>query len=80
MRKLTLDLDTLCVESFAAAEDAQPLRGTVDAHSYVSKEYGPCSEPASDYCQPTDFHWNTCGVSCWYMCFPTGDNETCQDC
>jgi len=78
MKKLKLDPEALRVESFSADRDAGAARGTVDAHSYISHEIGACSEPASIHCQPTDFHWNTCGVSCWYMCFPTGPETTCE--
>jgi hypothetical protein len=78
MKKLTLDPESLRVESFAADDDAWAVRGTVEAHSFITLDVGPCSEPASQHCQPTDFHWNTCGVSCWYACFPTGPETNCD--
>jgi hypothetical protein len=70
--KLRLDPDQLRVESYTPAENEPPARGTVRGHSFISKEWGPCSGEASAYCVETDFHWNTCGVSCWYQCLPTG--------
>lgn len=81
MHKLKLDPETLCVESFAPGEDAAFARGTVDAHSYVTfgAPNGACSEPASQHCQETDFHWNTCGDSCVNMCFATGVAQTCVE-
>jgi hypothetical protein len=74
MPKLTLDLENLAVESFAADDEAAPVRGTVEAHSYVTfgAPNGACSEPASQYCMETDFHWETCGNSCINNCFATG--------
>jgi hypothetical protein len=80
MQKLKLDPEALRVESFAA-EDAAALRGTVDAHSYVTfgMPNGACGEPASQYCQQTDFHWHTCGNSCVNMCLNTGPEATCVD-
>jgi len=77
MRKLKLDTESLRVESFAAEGDAG-TRGTVDANSFFTFEPGnACSEPASQYCVETDYHWNTCGNSCVNMCFPTGQDPSC---
>jgi hypothetical protein len=78
MKKIRLDLELLDVESFDTTRAGDSAGGTVLGHSYISKEWGPCSEDASMYCQPTDYHWNTCGVSCWYQCFPTGTEPTCE--
>jgi hypothetical protein len=81
MRKLKLDPEMLAVESFAADEGAPALRGTVEAQSYVTfgMPNGACSEPASQQCQETDFHWYTCGNSCINMCFHTGVEACCVD-
>ena len=81
MKKLKLDVDTLRVESFAADEAAAALRGTVEGQSFVSDMVpSGCCEPASQYCQETDFHWRTCGNSCVNMCFPTEWEPSCQGC
>jgi hypothetical protein len=77
MRKLKLDPEALRVESFAPREDEAGAKGSVHANSYVTDNpyVSACSEPASQYCMETDFHWNTCGNSCINMCFPTGPDE-----
>ena len=73
MKKLTLDPEMLHVESFAADERGYALSGTVQAHSFVSDLVpSGCCEPASQHCQETDYHWETCGNSCVNMCFNTG--------
>ena len=79
MRKLRLDVEALEVESFAPRDDAGGAKGTVQAQSYVTDNpyVGACSEPASQYCQETDFHWYTCGNSCVNMCFHTGNEPSC---
>lgn len=81
MRKLTLDTDSLCVESFEPTGGASAGTGTVRAHSYVTffGDMSACSEPASSQCQETDFHWNTCGNSCINDCRPTGNDPACYD-
>jgi hypothetical protein len=78
MRKIRLDPETLRVETFAPREDETEAIGTVHANSYVTiPDVSACSEPASQYCVETDFHWNTCGNSCVNMCFPTGEDPSC---
>ena len=73
MRKLKLDAESLRVESFTA-NGVTDDRGTVNANSFVTFEPGnACSEPASQYCMETDYHWNTCGNSCIEMCFASND-------
>jgi hypothetical protein len=69
----------LRVESFTPDPDAVPARGTVKGHSYVTfgAPNAACSEPASQQCQETDFHWYTCGNSCINLCRLTGDDPTC---
>jgi hypothetical protein len=76
MRKLKLDLATLRVESFAADEAATRRSGTVQAQSFVptGDPFATSCEVATPYCQPTDFHVDTCGNSCVNMCFETGPN------
>ena len=79
MRKLKLNLEQLTVDSFST-ERRLVGEGTVRAHSYyvtVDPYVNACSEPASQYCMETDFHWNTCGNSCVNMCFPTGNDPSC---
>jgi hypothetical protein len=79
MRKLRLDPEALRVESFAPSGETTAEEGTVRAHSYVTVDpyVNACSEPASQYCMETDFHWYTCGNSCVNMCFPTGNDPSC---
>lgn len=73
MKKLRLDLDALVVETFATRPCEDDPRGTVRAHD--ATEY-PCND--SDLqCAPTGFYYETCNVSCAYMCFPSG-NGTCN--
>ena len=81
MKKLRLQVETLRVESFSPREEADGAKGTVRANSFVTVDpyVNPCSEPASQYCMETDFHWNTCGNSCVNMCFPTGTQPGCYD-
>ncbi|HVG46425.1 MAG TPA: hypothetical protein VM890_16895 [Longimicrobium sp.] len=82
MVKLKLDVDALRVESFAAGEEQGGAKGTVRANSWyvtVNPYVNACSEPASQNCQETDFHWNTCGNSCVNMCFATGNDPACID-
>lgn len=73
MRKLKLDPDALRVETFGASAASTAPRGTVASRSWVSDVVNACSEPASQYCQPTDYHWNTCGSSCVEMCLASAD-------
>jgi hypothetical protein len=80
MRKLKLELDTLEVETFDTRETEAHGAGTVRAHSWyvtVDTYVNACSEPASQYCMETDYHWDTCGNSCINMCFPTGNDPSC---
>ena len=79
MKKLTLDLDTLAVESFDSTPDLRGFAGTV--HGQVdpvlpggtqgSDCYAGCGESQDQWCQPTAENcaesWNgTCAaVSCW---------------
>jgi hypothetical protein len=67
MRKLTLRLESLKVESFEAEADAAP-RGTVYANGY------PYSDPAIGSCgcaTPARTLPETCAYSCWMQ-------ETCE--
>lgn len=82
MKKLKLDPEMLAVESFAADAQAAAPRGTVQAQQYYATFGAPnaaCSEPASQQCQETDFHWYTCGNSCINMCIHTGVEAGCVD-
>lgn len=78
MRKLKLDPETLHVESFASGDAGEASRGTVRGRSYVTFEpNAACGSDASQNCQPTDFHYNTCGNSCINMCLWTDPAQTC---
>jgi hypothetical protein len=78
MRKLRLEPEALRVESFAPRDELGGAKGTVHARSYPTEHVYPtaCCGP-SELCQETDYDWYTCGVSCLYMCLPTGDNPNC---
>ena len=67
MRKLILDCETLRVQSFVPRERAAGTKGTVRA----------LSEAATQYCQPTDHHLWTCGVSCVDECDATVNDPVC---
>ena len=69
MRKLTLDPEKLVVESFTPVADAASLRGTVDAHSFVTVNNLPCSEEPSTQCE----HSEVPGTSCINYCHYSGD-------
>jgi len=66
MKKLQLDPETLRVESFRAERAAGRPRGTVRAQATYDYD-----------CQPTGIHYDSCDVSCWWMCFPTGNDPSC---
>jgi hypothetical protein len=80
MRKLTLQLDALRVESFTPREGDAAARGTIRAESYVTFFYetGACCDPSMN-CPETDVRLNTCGNSCIYECRPTGNDPACYD-
>ena len=76
MRKISLDIDTLQVDSFATVEDGAPREGTVHAH-YAS---------FPDWCTDTNTQsrtWNGWGcesisgeVAC--LCDPSWDARRCD--
>lgn len=82
MRKLTLDLDTLAVESF----DTQPSgrsQGTVRGHDeHRTHEYDSCAcTDAWDTCHKSCDPCATCDTSCaggpFCDCVPSGGCESC---
>lgn len=78
MKKLSLNLDALTVETFETAPD-EPLRGTVHGHASWHYEgctpYEPC-KPVSGSTWTEDY---TCDdASCWASCQATCGN-TCGD-
>jgi hypothetical protein len=79
MHKLKLDPEMLTVESFAPDASAGDAAGTVRGHSFVTDHpYQACgSDEPSAYCQDTDFHADTCGVSYAMACLLTGNDPTC---
>jgi hypothetical protein len=66
MRKLKLDPEALRVETFATRPSAAARPGTVRAHATLDFD-----------CEPTGIHYDSCDVSCWWMCFPTGNDPSC---
>ena len=87
MRKLTLDLDALQVDSFAADDGGADARGTVEAHNHtflhcpvVRTELDGCVLNTLEFqntCQQTclrtcDYSClDTCGGTCLHTCNPT---------
>jgi hypothetical protein len=72
MRKLTLDLDAIRVESFST--QPQPAtRGTVDAKQQGRETFGctlACTQPGENTCDPSCAGSCTCpGPSQWNTCF-----------
>ena len=59
MKKLSLDLDNLHVDSFEVTPDAEPRRGTVEAHNFTDYYGITCAAPSicsggySDDCNGT---------------------------
>jgi hypothetical protein len=81
MHKIKLDPEALRVESFVADVTEPALRGTVEAHASITYgEPNVCgSDPASQQCLETDYHWYTCGESCINMCLHTGVQAGCVE-
>lgn len=73
MQKLRLDPEQLKVETFATRRGGEPARGTVRGHDDTVYS---CPDPTLYACNPTDKNYDTCDISCWYMCFPS-DDDTC---
>jgi len=79
MKKLKLNPEMLAVETFVPGSEPDAVRGTVRGQSFVSDiVITGCCQEASQYCQPTDYHVYSCGVSCIEMCFLTGGMPTCD--
>ncbi len=76
MKKLSLDLDQLTVESFDTSTTERPA-GTVRAHGYTDTT---CRQLLCD-CGPTNVtcdtacYQDTCGDSCVNICPPTDRGE-----
>lgn len=68
MKKITLDLDDLKVESFETTAEASDAPGTV--HGYITRDLTLC-----DQC--TD---STCGSTCGGSCSPTCTNTCAPTC
>lgn len=72
MKKLTLDLDALRVETFEPLPAERRESGTVRGYIYNSESL----EPASEFCQqPSQF--GTCEASCYGTCGYSCD-DTCR--
>lgn len=81
MKKLSLDLDTLSVETFETAPDDLDARGTVHGHGPTWPYNGctgnqPCNPASSpdyteDYTCDDYSCWNTCQQSCGGTCYAT---------
>lgn len=64
MKKLRLELDKLCVESFAAGNAAQG--GTVNGHEYVAVTEPIATAPDTGDASCRDScYFNTCYPGCW---------------
>lgn len=78
MKKLSLNLDALSVETFETASE-EALRGTV--HGHASWHYQGCTpyEPCNPVSSGTYTEDYTCDdYSCWNSCAPTCAN-TCNN-
>jgi hypothetical protein len=78
VKKLTLDLDELAVESFDAAPSLHDQRGTVEGQTggdetcYTCSCLGSCDGDASCY----GYTWCTCGETCYTCsCFGSCDGD-----
>jgi hypothetical protein len=78
MRKLTPGPEMLAVESFVADEGADDRAGTVRGHSFITVYDKACGEGPTPYCDGTDYHVYSCGVSCIEECDLTGNQPTCS--
>jgi len=67
MKKLSLALDQLGVESFPTTVGADAAKGTVDAAEFTVKT-AQCGSCGGDTCA---------GVSCFTSCIPGGPGCTC---
>ena len=80
MKKLTLDLDALHVDSFEPAPAVRSLRGTVKGRESDTMEMW-CREPNGF----TDFDFSCMAASCIYSCITCGGScdgscATCDSC
>lgn len=80
MKKLTLDLDHLLIESFEPSSDSRSERGTVRAHDYSDDlDCWRLPDPRWDSIQGGSCY-GTCGYSCDtcnYSCGGTCGEGTC---
>ena len=67
MKKLSLDLHALAVESFPTAQAEEQLRGTVEAAAFTVRTI-QCGSCGGDTCN---------GASCFTSCIPGGPGCTC---
>jgi hypothetical protein len=85
MKKLSLDLDQLTVESFDTSTEKRPA-GTVRAHGYTDTscdqiicDCGPTHLTCDTYCEQAtcgdSCGQDTCGDSCVNICPPTYRGE-----
>lgn len=79
MKKLSLDLDTLSVETFETAPQ-EPARGTVQGHASWHYEGCTANEPCKPVSGPTYTEDYTCDdYSCWNTCQQSCGGGTCHD-
>lgn len=85
MKKLTLDIDALQVESFDPSADQYSLRGTVDGAQIIQPELSRrlsecfrCLETANLSCNATCL--NTCNASCNGTCFCPSPSDNLSEC
>lgn len=75
MHKLKLHPEMLRVDSFLADARVAAARGTVDAHSTITRDPLHCY--GDDTSTSTYHAYWTCGDSCVNECRPTGDDPAC---
>lgn len=65
MKKISLDVDSLAVESFETAPADQRARGTVRANSYEDDFTRKADEPGTFFWPCEVSQGGTCDLSCW---------------
>lgn len=88
MKKLTLDIDALQVESFEPGADTHALRGTVDGRQILVpstrrlSECAPCLETADVSCRLSCMASciGTCGASCYGTCGCPSPSANLSEC
>lgn len=68
VKKLTLDLNSLRVETFEPSPTQRPEAGTVHAHAIINPHSQPCWPPSGGEVTMVDSCLGTCALSCAGTC------------